>query len=113
MDDIFTAPLSIIKENNDSAKDFSSTLSSRPLSGKEQIRIALPYFCLMTWMSFMVFYIPGAFPYQTNSDLQYLLLNTVFLIFPALGAALTNVIKIHYLFIITIIQVSFYIFLNS
>ena len=47
----------------------------------------------------------GRFPYQTQSDVEYLLLNGVFLIFPALGAAIAIYLKFYYVSLIALIQV--------
>lgn len=109
MDEIFTVPLASLRdvhiENN-------IQLKYRPQNRKEQLKAVFPLFLLMSLTSSLIFYIPGAFPYQTGSDEEFLMLNTVFLVFPALGAALASYIKFYYISVILVIEVVLFIWME-
>lgn len=102
MDDIFTVPLASLRDVH---LDNNVKLKYRPQSRREQIRAVFPLFLLMSFTGALIFYIPGAFPYQTSNDEEFLMLNTVFLIFPALGAAVASYIKFYYLSVIVGFQI--------
>ena len=63
----------------------------------------------MFWVSMLTFFVPALIPYTGRSDREMAFLNSIFLVFPPIGALLVGVFKFYALSVTTVAQVRSYL----
>ena len=103
MDNIFSIPLSSLRS---SVLEFTAPRLILQSVGQQRY-VIVKHFFILCWTECLLYFLPGAFQAQTNSDDQIFLLNAAYLLAPSLGFLLSFLGKRYQFAIFLFLQLFF------